>query len=908
MADKQENVVLGFKMDGQVEYATTIKEINTVMNTAAKEFKQQVAAMGDNATATQKLTAQKQKLQIQLQGAEKRTRMLSAEYEEMKKSTDVSTEALNKQYGKVVASETAEAKLKTSLDRTNEELKKQGNVSVETAAKMEKIEKAGDKMQSIGKGMSTYVTAPIVAVGAASFKAFGEVDDALDGIISKTGATGKEASGLEESFNHVAGNGPFELNSVGDAIGSLHQQFGLTDKELETTSTKLLQYAEVNNTDVATATNNAKSNIEAYGLSNKDLSSVLDITTKAAHDSGVSVDDLTQQALKAAPAAKGMKLSYGETVTLLGKLQKGGVDSSKAMSYMSKAAVEYAKDGKSLSEGLAETQKKILGAKSSTEQLNIASEVFGTRGAVTMVDAIKRGKLNLSDLAKESKNAGGSVKNTFEATEDPVDKFKTALNNGKLVLSDLATTIQEMMAPALSKMVASIKGVVSWFKKLSPEQKEMVVKIGLIVAAIGPVILIIGKVMSSVHKMVKVVQDVRKVITLVNAAMAANPIGLIIAAVAALTAGLIWFFTQTKTGQKLMAGFVKWMQDAWSNIAKFFSDLWKGITDTFKNAIQAISDFVKPIWQGLVDFTKNLWNGIKSFFGTLWNGIKTVFTTVLNVIKAFIKAEFDGWKLIITTVMNAIKTVISAVWNGIKTAVTTVINAIKTVITTVFNAIKTVITNIWNGIKTVTNNVWNGIKSTISNLVNGIKSTVSNVFNGIKSTVTNIWNGIKSTTTRVWNGIKNAISSPMNAAKSLVKGVINSIKGFFNFRISWPHIPMPHFSISPAGWNVGQLLKGKIPHLGIDWRAEGAVFTKPTFAGMANGRIQGLGEAGPEAALPLNAKVLGQIGKSIASTMPGTGPIYLQVDGKTFGQLIGPYINNAMGNIQGATNMALGRR
>ena len=93
------------------------------------------------------------------------------------------------------------------------------------------------------------------------------------------------------------------------------------------------------------------------------------------------------------------------------------------------------------------------------------------------------------------------------------------------------------------------------------------------------------------------------------------------------------------------------------------------------------------------------------------------------------------------------------------------------------------------------------------------------------------------------NGIKEKFMAPINSLKDKVKAIIDKIKGFFKFTISKPHIPMPHFSISPAGWKLGDLLKGSLPKLGISWYAKGGIATKPVI---------GFGEAGAEALLPLD--------------------------------------------------------
>ena len=301
-----------------------------------------------------------------------------------------------------------------------------------------------------------------------------------------------------------------------------------------------------------------------------------------------------------------------------------------------------------------------------------------------------------------------------------------------------------------------------------------------------------------------------------NLVMSANPVGLVIAAIAGLVVAFVVLWNKSE-------GF-----------RNFWIGLWEGIKSTVSTVVGAISSFLSSAWSAISATISTVWGAISNIISTVWNGIKATITTVINVISSVISSVFNAIKSVITTVWNGISLVTSTVWNGIKTAISAVINGIKIVITSVFNAVKNTVTTVWNGIKSVTSTVWNAIKTAVSTPVNAIKSVV-----------TSVWNGIKSTTTSVWNGIKNAISGPMNSAKNLVKGIIDSIKGFFNFKISWPHIPLPHFSIKPSGWQVGDLLKGKIPTLGITWHAQGGVFDKGATV------LRGIGENGAEAVVPL---------------------------------------------------------
>ena len=115
----------------------------------------------------------------------------------------------------------------------------------------------------------------------------------------------------------------------------------------------------------------------------------------------------------------------------------------------------------------------------------------------------------------------------------------------------------------------------------------------------------------------------------------------------------------------------------------------------------------------------------------------------------------------------------------------------------------------------------------------------------LKDKIVKTFNEIKAKVTSIFNAIKDAIMKPIQTAVDFVKNAIDKIKGFFSgVKITAPHIPMPHFKITPSGWKIGDLLKGSIPKLGIDWYAKGGIFDRPTIAG--------IGEKGAEAVIPLD--------------------------------------------------------
>lgn len=636
---RETDVVLNFKTNGEVNYSKTIKGINREMNLAATEFNNQMSAMDKNATATEKLTVTKKKLETQLTLAEKRTQLLREQYEKSVEETGKYSAESEKLYKKMLESETGQNKLKAALDETNEALKEQGDVSIDTAKKLQKIEEAGEKVSNVGKKMSVGVTAPIMAAGAAGLAAFSEVDEAMDTIIQKTGATGDVADRLSTSFENVGSNTHLELQTVGEAIGEVNTQFGFMDKKLEDSTDYLLKYADINNTDVSQAAIYARQSIEAYELSYDDLNDVLDVTTKTSQDTGQSVDDLMKKAIDGAPQIKQLGLSFDEGVTLIGKFEQAGVDSSTMLSKMSKASVVYAKDNLSLQDGLKGTIDSILNAKDETEALRIANEVFG-KGSDKMVDAIKRGTFTLDDLAKVAKESGGAVADTFAETEDPIDAANRAMNNAKFALADVGESVQISLLPFFEMAINALKSFKGWWDSLDQGTKNWIITLAGIAAVIGPALVVIGTLMSSVTKITAGVKDLATVWSGLGKlfGLSGGWFAVAVIAIAALVAGLVWAYNNVEWFRNGVNAFFQGVSDIAVEVFNFMggyiSNIFGGIIQNFQNFFDA----GKRIFTGFIDFITGIFTGD---WERAWNGVVNIFGGIFDMIAAMAKAPLN---------------------------------------------------------------------------------------------------------------------------------------------------------------------------------------------------------------------------------------------------------------------------
>lgn len=535
----------------------------------------------------------------------------------------------------------------------------------------------GKSLDGLGKAMTKSVTAPIVAIGALSTKAWKEVDNALDTIATKTGATGKDMKAFEGTFKNLANKVPADLKEIGDAVGEVNTQFGFTGKALEDASENMIKFSKINGQDISQASIQAKQAMSALGVEGDDLDKVLDAVTKTAQDTGQGTDKLFDALIRGAPQLKSLKLDFAQATALMGNLEKSGIDTGKTMSYMSKAQVAFAKDGKGLSEGLKDLQKQLDGAGSDTEKLNIASKYFGTKGATFMLDAINRGALDFKSFANAAELAKGSVSSTFDETLDPIDNFKKLFNGLKLAGADLFDASSGVWGPLLEKAIGKVQQLTKWFAGLSDKQKQNIVKWLGMAAAMGPMLIGFGKVFklagkvnfklfdfakavnkaggitkwfggSGIGKMVggfaKLSKFVGKgALSIGKFVIGLGPVGWAIMAVIAAVVLLIVNWKKikpvvTKVISAVVNGFNHFKESA-SNVFHNVVDAIKGFIDGAKKLFNSIISFITGTFVGAWN---SAWNGVVGAFSTIFGGVKTLVKSVMNGVIDFINRGIGG--------------------------------------------------------------------------------------------------------------------------------------------------------------------------------------------------------------------------------------------------------------------------
>ena len=284
-----------------------------------------------------------------------------------------------------------------------------------------------------------------------------------------------------------------------------------------------------------------------------------------------------------------------------------------------------------------------------------------------------------------------------------------------------------------------------------------------------------------------------------NAVIAANPIGAIAVAVAAVVAALAWFFTQTEAGRKAWAAFTSWLSETWAALVEGAKAIWNGLGEFLANLWAAISGGITSAWTSITSFLSGVWNGISTTATTIFNGIRDFIVNVFTVIGALIVAPLQaiqngintvfGWILsFITQQMNSTNTVWSTVWTAIYNVVSTIFGLISSCISTVVNAIRTVIVvflsflkgdwqGAWDAIKSFFTTTWDGIVAFLTPIINGIKTTIGNVLNAIQSVWASIWNAISGVVSTIWNAISGVVSTCIQNVRNTISTVLNAISG-----------------------------------------------------------------------------------------------------------------------------------
>lgn len=695
--------------------------------------------------------------------------------------------------------------LQREIVQTEQDLKSLETQANQSATAVQKIASAGEKIKTAGDNISNAgqklmpVTVGVAGLGTAAVTTAANFESAMSQVQATMGITKDSMSTvdgqsvntmntLSELAKKMGAETAFSASECAEALNYLALAGYDTEQMCDTLPT-VLNLAAAGDIELASASDMVTDAMSALGMGVDEAGTMVDQMAKTASTTNTSVAQLGEGILTIGATAKSIKGGTAELNTALGILANNGIKGAEGGTHLrniilslqnptDKAALAMEELGLQVydSEGNMRSMNDILGDLNSgmdgmtaAEKSNIIGKIFNKTDLSSVNALLANTGSTWDDLQKSITDSGGAA---GQMADTQLDNLQGQITILKSALEGLAISFGELLMPAIKQIVGWVQKFVDWLNSLDDGTKKTVVTIALLAAALGPVLIVVGKVVSAVGTIMTVVPKIAGVINTVkgafaalNTTMLANPIVLIVAAIAALVAAFIYL---------------------WNNcdgFRQFWINLWENIKQAAITAWEAVKSFLTTAWEAIKNTATTIFEALKAFFSTIWEGIKLIFSTVAEVIKTIIVTYFNVYKTIITTVFNAIKIVVTTVWNAIKTVITTVVTAIQTFITTAWNTIKTVISTVVNGIKTVVsgafNAMWTGITTTIGNIVTTIKTG----FQTAVSFITGLAKSAVKWGTDIIDGIVKGIKSCIGKVKDAVSNVAETIKSFLHFSV-----------------------------------------------------------------------------------------------------------------------------
>ena len=561
------------------------------------------------------------------------------------------------------------------LKSLTEEYKNFGSVaSQKIQAAGGKIKEAGDKIAGLGTTLTKKVTAPIMGVAAVAGKAWSDVDEGLDTVIVKTGATGESLEEMEGIVEEIPQLMNVSFGEAGEAVGEVNTRFGVTGQQLQDLSVDFLKFAKLNNTDVSSAVDKTQKVMAAFGLETKDTGALLDTFNAVGQRTGVSVETLAANMVTNSAAFTEMGFSASDAANFLGNCEMAGLDTSTVMTGLKKALQNASAEGKPMSTALGEVQYAMMHAETSTDSMKIACDLFGAKAGPAIAKACESGQISFNALGTNIQDNMGSVQRTFEATQDPVDDLATTFNTLKVIGADLMSVLGEMLIPVLKKVSDKVKGAKKWWDKLTDSQKENILKVVGLVAAIGPLLVIVGKTISKVGGAVIGFGKFLGAINTVSMAIKGGggligiigslgttlgPLlvgGAIIVGLVAGTVLLVKNWDKVKAAAKNLG---TGLANAWSGIKAGMSNLMDNLAGTMSR----IGENMKRTWGEITNTVQNTAGKIKSAAMAGFNGITKAAADTFTRLKSAIAAPFQGAINMVKAGVQRLKSLFNFDWH-----------------------------------------------------------------------------------------------------------------------------------------------------------------------------------------------------------------------------------------------------
>ena len=765
--------------------------LKTKIESATKAYAEECQQSGKNSEASKKLKND--------------VNDLKEEYAKEEKALNSSNKELDNVTIKMNKTKTAIIDNKKALQDTEKQIKQINFDKVSDG-----FEKIADKS---GKVYDTTkkVSAGIIGTGVASIKMSLDFDKSMAKVNSLTNQTGKDAEKMKQGVIDLSNQTGISCNDIAEQVYQAVSAGQDAGDALEFIKQNAI-LAKTGFTDLSSAVDISSTILNSWGLKSKDLNKTVN-TLLITQDKGkTTVDELAQSMGSVSATANMYKINLQQVSAGYAALTKNGIDTNQSGTALTAMFSELGKSGTTVSEILKKKTGKsfaeLMGSgKSLTDVLSIIQkeadknhkslgDMFSNKNAIKGAATLSNHAKDFSDALTAMNSKSDISKQKLDALQTPGAKFSKSLNEMK----NTGIKLGDVMAPTISGIADSVKGLADKASQLSTNQLTTLIKGGLLIVGIT---------------------GVSKAINTTSTALSN------------LTTGISKLNTLPDKIQKV-------------------KDFGGKLGDAGKKAAQ----FGKNIGGGVV-------TGIKTLATHIGNGAKAVGSFTVNTGKATAALIKNGIQLTISAgkwVAHKVAVGASAIATGVMKAAQAGLNVVMSMnpiglMIIAITSLIAIVTVLYNKCSWFRNGV-NSVCSSIGGLFSNMGGNIKNAWNGAISWCSDKWASFKNSS--IGQGVSwiankfgtliDAISHPFETAFDTAKWIVKKLKGLFDFEWHLPDIELPHFSIT----GNFSLNPPSIPHVKVQWYAKGGIMTKPTLFGMNGNNAMVGGEAGNEAILPLS--------------------------------------------------------
>lgn len=700
----------------------------------------------------------------------------------------------------------------------------------------------GDGITELGSSMTLGLTVPIVAAGGAATSVAASFDDAMSQVQGALGGASADMDGLRDLALQLGADTVFSATESAQAMVELAKG-GLTEAQIKggalAASMDLAAAGQLNLADAAATTVQM---MGSFGLGAGDATRIANALAGAANASSADVSDLTQAMSQCSAQASLAGWSLEDTAAALALFADHGVKGSDAGTSLKTMLQRLAAPTDQAAEAIAAYGLNIRDSNGKMKDISgIADELTGKLGGLS--DAERDAALQTifgSDASRAAailmQSGSEGLAKYIEATNDATaaetmasaqkGELSWALENMGGAVESASIAFGTALAPAITAVAGVIGNVAEAFASLPAGVQTGIAVVLALVAALGPLLMVIGSVVAALPA-------ISEGFAVLGGALAIPlaPAAAVVAAIAAIAAAIY---------------------AAWTTSETFRAAVMAGV-DAISSKVQEICAFLAPYVQAFLDQIVSTVQVAMDTLGPIIGAVLTVIvSTVVPILTSIMETVAQVLAVILATVTNvmaAVSTVIQGAWTLIQGIFQTVLGAILAVTTGDFTMLQQGVSNILNGLAGI-----------VSGVLQGIASVFSGQWNAIRAVVTGVCNAVSGAVSGAFNGIKSVIDSTMNGAKSTVSGALSAISGFFaGLHLQFPHINLPHFSIS----GDFSLVPPSVPSISVSWYRTGAI--------AMGASVVGIGEAGPEAVVPLSGREMDPYADAVARRLAARG-------------------------------------